>query len=99
MALALLAQSGVYEANSYSRHYAALFATFARFIRSDMSLTFNAVGNLNQQCALISGGLSYRDLNDFNLSFLVNGMAGPDHTEYTFTEQALQAQVILETSF
>jgi len=99
LAMALLAQSGLYEPNSYSRHYAAFFATFARFIRSDISLTFNTIGNFNQKCALISGGMSYRDLNDFSLSLLVNGMAGPDNTEYTFSEQAMQAQIIIEAAF
>src|SRR5690606_1366445 len=51
LAMAALAATGFYEPNSYSRHYAALFATFNRFIRSDMTLNLNAIGNLNQRCA------------------------------------------------
>lgn len=97
--LAALAATGFYEPNSYSRHYAAVFATFNRFIRSDMTLTFNAIGNLNQRCALLSAGVSYRDINDFGLSFYVNGFAGPENTEYTFSGQAIQAQVLAEALF
>jgi hypothetical protein len=97
--LGLLAQSGLYEPNSYSRYYAAFFATLNRFFRSDLTLTFNAIGNLNQRCALLSSGIAYRDLNDFGLSLLVNGFAGPEDTEYTFSRQALQVQLIAEAAF
>ena len=98
-AVSMLEVSGFYEPNSYSRHYAAFFATFNRFLRRDITLTFNALGNLNQRAALLSGGIAYRDINDFGLSLLVNGFAGPEDTEYTLAGQALQVQLIAEAAF
>ncbi len=95
----LLVNSGFYEPNSYSKHYAAFFTTFDRFLRRNLTLVFNAIGNLNQRCALLSGGITYQDLNDFSLSFTVNGFAGPDDTEYTLAGQAVQAQIIAEAAF
>ena len=98
-AASALAAQGLYQANSISRDYAAFFATFNRFLRSDITLTFNAIGNLDQSCAMISGGIAYRDLNDFGLSLNVNGFAGPEDTEYTWTGQAAQIQLIAEAAF
>ena len=98
-ALLALAASGFYEPNSYSRHYAAVFATFSRFIRSDITLTFNTIGNLDQHCALLSTGATYQDLNDFSLSFFIYGFAGPDHTEYTLSRQAMQVQLLAQALF
>ncbi|MEO6098630.1 MAG: hypothetical protein ABIW76_24335 [Fibrobacteria bacterium] len=94
-----LAAQGLYQANSISRNYAAFFATFSRFMRSDITLSFNAIGNLDQSCALLSGGIAYRDLNDFGLSLNVNGFVGPEDTEYTWSGQAAQAQLIAEAAF
>ncbi len=98
-ALAAAMAGGVYEPNSYSRRYAALFATFNRFLRSDLTLTGSAVANLDQECALFSAGVAYQDINDFSLSFYVNGFSGPEGTEYTFLGQAVQAQFVAEASF
>jgi hypothetical protein len=97
--LSALAASGFYEPNSYSRHYAALFATFNRFLRRDLTLAFNAIGNLDQSCALLSSGIAWRDLNDFGLSLWINGFAGPEDTEYTLAGDALQIQIIAEAGF
>jgi hypothetical protein len=93
------AASGLYQPNSYSRHYAAIFATLDRFLRRDLALTLNAIGNLDQSCAMLSGGIAYRDLNDFSLSLFVNGFAGPRDTEYTLAGEALQVQAIAEVAF
>lgn len=97
--ISMLAASGFYEPNSYSRHYAAFFATFNRFLARSLTLNFNAIANLNQRSALLSSGIAYRDLNDFGLGFWVNGFAGPQDTEYTLSGQAVQAQVIAEAAF
>ena len=97
--LSILATSGLYVPNSYSRHYAALFATFSRFFRESLTLTFNTIGNLNQSCALLTTGITYQDLNDFNLSVLVNGFIGPDDTEYTLAGEGLQLQIIAASRF
>lgn len=95
----ILATLGRYEPNSYSRHYAAFFITLDRFLSRSLTLTFNAIGNLDQSCALLSSGIAYRDINDFSLSLWVNGFAGPEETEYTLAGEALQVQTIAEMSF
>lgn len=92
-------RTGAYKPNAYSRHYAAVFTTFSRFIRSDIDLLANAIANINQSCAQISAGLSYRDLNDFTLTFYLNGFVGDNLTEYTFAGSALQAQVLAKVVF
>lgn len=98
-ALNALATSGIYETNAYSQHYAAFFATFSRFLLNDLTLTFNAIGNLNQNSAVLSTGLGYQDLNDFSLSFNVNAFTGPQDSEYALSGQALQMQVLAEVGF
>lgn len=98
-ALAAAAAFGAYEPNSYSRHYAAAFAVWNRFFRSDLTLSGTALVNLNQSSALLAGVLAYRDLNDFGLSLTVYGFAGPKGTEYTLASDGLQAQVLAETPF
>lgn len=94
-----LSASGFYEPNSHSRNYAAFFATFSRFLRSDITLTFNAIGNLDQACGMLSTGIAYRDLNDFGLSLAVNGFVGPEDTEYTLPGEAVQIRLIAEAGF
>jgi hypothetical protein len=97
--LGYLVSSGVYEANSFSRWYAAMFGTFAKFIIPDMTFSLNAIGNLNEQCAIISAGLGYRNLSDFSLGFNLNGFVGPANTEYTLQNQGLQVQVTAGVAF
>jgi hypothetical protein len=97
--LILIGAANAYEPNAWSRHYAAFFATFSRFVRSDVSLAFNAISNLNQQSTVLASSIAYRDLNDFGLTFTVYGMAGRDRTEYTLSGQAVDFQLIAEASF
>lgn len=98
-ALAAAAAFGAYEPNSYSRDYAAVFAIWNRFIRSDLTLSGSALVNLDQAGALLAGVLAYRDLNDFGLSLTVYGFAGPRRTEYTLVSDGLQVQILAEAPF
>ncbi len=98
-ALALASKNGAYEPNSYSRHYVAFFTSLSRFILSDMTLSFNAIGNLNQNCAMLSTTLGYRNLNNFGMTLSVNGFAGPIDREYTLSKQATQIQITAEVFF
>lgn len=98
-ALAAGTAMGFYEPNSYSRHYAAAFAVWNRFFRSDLTLSGTALMNLNQSGALLAGVLAYRDLNDFGLSLTVYGFAGPKGTEYTLASDGVQAQLLAEAAF
>ncbi len=94
-----LLSSGIYQPNSYSKNYAAFFASFSRFLIQDLTLSFNALGNLDQNSATVSSGIGYRDLNDFGISVNINGFLGPVGTEYVLQRQALQAQIILDAAF
>jgi hypothetical protein len=98
-ALAMAAATGFYEPNSFSRDYAAAFAVWNRFFRSDLTLSGSAVANLDQASALLAGTLAYRDLNDFGLSLTVYGAAGPEGTEYTLAADAVRVQILAEAPF
>jgi hypothetical protein len=98
-ALAAAAAFGAFEPNSYSQHYAAAFANWSRFIRSDLNLSGSALMNLNQSSALLAGVLAYRDINDFGLSLTVYGFAGPRGTEYTLASDGIQVQILAEAPF
>jgi hypothetical protein len=98
-ALAAAAAYGAYEPNSYSRHYAAAFALWNRFLRSDLALSCNAVANLNQGSAFVAGSLGYRDLNDFGLTLTVSGSAGPEGAEYVLGGDAVRLQILAEALF
>jgi hypothetical protein len=98
-ALAAAAAFGAYAPNSYSRHYAAAFATWNRFFRSDLTLSGSALVNLNQSSALLAAVLAYRDINDFGLSLAIYGFAGPKGTEYTLASDGMEAQLVAEAPF
>lgn len=83
----------LYEMHSYSKYYAALFTSFSRFIISDMTLSLNGIVNLAQGSAIISTGILYQNINDFNLGLNMYGFAGPANTEYTFDKKGLSVQV------
>jgi hypothetical protein len=83
----------LYEPNSYSRYYAMLSTSISRFILDAMTFSCSAVGNLNQKCVMLTGGVTYTTLHDFTLSANLNGFVGKKNTEYTFTDQGLSLQV------
>jgi hypothetical protein len=89
----VLAESGLYEPNSYSRFYAALFTSVSKFILPDMTLSLNGMMNLEHRSAILSAGLSYATLGDFTFGLSVNGFVGPKNTEYTFAGDAMQVQL------
>ncbi len=98
--LALLLNSGerspasrLYEMNSYSKYYAALFTSISRFIIEQMTFSCNAIGNLNQKCFVVSMGVSYQSLHDFNFGVSFDAYPGRKHTEYTFMDNGLTVRV------
>lgn len=80
--------SGIYQANYYSKYYAAVFTTVNKFIISDLALNMNLIGNIQQLSFIASAGLTYATLNDFKASLLVNGYFGKKDTEYTMQNSA-----------
>jgi len=84
---------GLYEMHSYSKYYAALFASISRFILDDMTFSCNAIGNLNQKSFVITTGADYQSLHNFVFGISLNAFLGRKNTEYTFTGNALMLQV------
>jgi len=76
--------NNLYNANSYSKYYAALFTTVNEFLISELTLNLNCIGNILHRSVIGSAGISYADINDLKLSVLVNGYFGPRSTEYTY---------------
>jgi hypothetical protein len=85
--------SGLYEMHSYSKFYAAIFASISRFILDDMTFSCNAIGNLNQTSFVVSSGVDYQSLHNFVFAISLNAFLGPENTEYTFAGNGLMVQV------
>ncbi|MGA3052058.1 MAG: hypothetical protein ABSE00_09085 [Chitinispirillaceae bacterium] len=85
--------SNLYTPNSYSKYYAALFCSISQFLIDPMTFTCNAIGNLPQKSFVVSTGINYHSLNDFVFGVSLNAFLGPKNTEYTFSGNALMAQV------
>ncbi|MBN2188401.1 MAG: hypothetical protein JW699_03025 [Chitinispirillaceae bacterium] len=85
--------SGLYEMHSYSKFYAALFASISRFILDDMTFSCNAIGNLNQMSFVVSTGVSYQSLHNFIFGISLNAFLGRENTEYTFSGNGLMVQI------
>ncbi len=85
--------NNLYEMNSFSKAYLALFSGFNKFLLSDMTLNLNAIANLVDQSAVLSAGLSYRSLHDLVLGVNLSGFVGEDNTEYTFPDNALMLRL------
>lgn len=83
----------ILERNNVSKWYAAAFATVNRFIVTDMTLTANALVNINQRCAMLTGGLNYTTLHNLSFGLILSGFVGDDYTEYTVTGQGLWVEL------
>ena len=83
----------IYEPNSYSKYYAMFAASISRFIIEPMSFSCSALGNFSQKCFVLSSGLTYQSLHDFTAGIMINGYAGPRHTEYTFGNQGIEVRL------
>jgi hypothetical protein len=85
--------SDLYQPNSYSKYYLAFFGSISQFVIDGMTLSTNAIGNLEQGCVIVSAGVNYQSLNDFVCGVTLNGFLGPKNTEYTFSGTGLMVQV------
>ncbi|MFP4165057.1 MAG: hypothetical protein ACLFQB_14100 [Chitinispirillaceae bacterium] len=84
--------STYYEPNSHSRFYGAFFTSMSRFIHQDLTLSANALFNLDQGCAVVSTSLDYRNLHNFSMGLTVNSIFGPENTEFTLFKEAFTLQ-------
>ncbi|MBF0258554.1 MAG: hypothetical protein HQK62_06900 [Desulfamplus sp.] len=73
---------GLYEANYFSKYYAALFITLREFITSDMALTLNTISNIEHQSYILSSGLSYKNINNLTAGLSINRYLGDKDGEY-----------------
>ena len=97
--VAFFIEQGLYEPNNFSRCYLAFFSTVSKFIVSDMTLTVNAIGNLNQRCVMATAGLGYATLHNFNLGLLLTGYFGPEKTEYAIAGSGADVRVTAGIAF
>jgi len=81
------------EPNNFSQWYAAGFITIGRFILTDMTLSTNALYNVNQNTALVSVHLNYITLHNLSFDLLLSGYPGKNYTEYTVFGQGLTTEL------
>jgi len=72
----------LYEANYFSRYYAALFITLREFIVSDITLTLNGISNIEQDSYILSSNLSYTSIRDLTAGLSINRYLGDKDGEY-----------------
>jgi hypothetical protein len=94
-----LLDNDLYEANNFSRYYAALFTSVKKFIISDLTLTLNLIGNLNDKSSILTTGVVYTDINDFSLGFNVYSYLGNSNREYTYSNNLLATQMTVGVVF
>ncbi len=92
-------RNGLYRPNEHAQYYAAFFTSLSRFITSDITLSLNAIANIPEECAVLVGGLSYRDLRDLSLGLNVIMNLGKNKREYTYTGNELTIQLTSGISF
>jgi hypothetical protein len=51
------------------------------------------MGNLNQNSYVLSTGVTYQSLHDFNLGISLIGFVGDRNTEYTFSGSGLAVRL------
>jgi len=89
----------LYDQHNYSKYYLALFTTINKFITSDMTLYFNGMANLQQECGIITGYLMYRNMHNLSLGFMVNGFVGKENTEYTYSKDVVVIRLTAGIAF
>ena len=94
-----LLDNNLYESNSLSRYYAALFSSYRKFIISDLTLNINLIGNVDDNSFIVSSGVNYQDLTDLNIGLTFYSYLGPSNREYTFSDSAVNAQLTVGIIF
>ncbi|MBN2145293.1 MAG: hypothetical protein JW774_11785 [Candidatus Aureabacteria bacterium] len=89
----------LFEMNYYSRHYGALFISVKEFFTSSHTLNLNCLSNLDDGSAMISLGLDYININDWNMSLIYYCYAGPSDCEYTFLRPAGMMHLVIGVKF
>ncbi len=83
--------NNLFEPNYHSRYYGALFTTINKFIRSELSLVINLIGNIEQKSFILMTGINYANINDLKAGLIIYSYLGKSNTEYTFNKVGLNA--------
>lgn len=88
-----------FEPNNYGKYYAALFASYSKFLVSDMTLNLRAISNLSDASTILTSGVSYGVVNNMVLNCEVSGYLGDDDREYTLSGNAIGIDVAASLNF
>jgi hypothetical protein len=94
-----LESNNLYEMNSYSKYYAALFFNVNRVFFSGLTYTFNYMANCQQGSSILSTGVGYTSLSEFTINALVIANMGADKLEYTYGGNGLTFRVTAGVTF
>jgi hypothetical protein len=89
----------LYQPNYFSRGYAALFVTWNRFLLADAVLNLNYIQNLVDNSSIVSGGVTYTELNGFTVGLLADGYLGTHDCEYTALGEKYDLQMTFAIAF
>lgn len=76
-----------------------MFVSLDKFPMPAMEVSLSALSNFNEQCAIISGAITYQNLNGFGLEAIIYGYIGPKNTEYYFNDYTGLVQVLAKIVF
>ncbi len=85
--------------NDFSKYYAAVFLSISKFFVTDLTFNLNAIGNLSDTSFVVSGGLAYNPVYNFNVTLMFSGFLGEDGKEYTFSGTGLGTQLLMSINF
>jgi len=91
--------SGYYIPLYHSRYYAALFFSFSDFIVSDLTMSMNFVGNIDDQTVTTVLGLGYSPVYNLLIGLNISGYYGRGNGEFTFNGQALKPELYVQLTF
>lgn len=96
---AFMIDNNLYELNHLSKYYMVLFARINKFIRSELALNMNLIGNLSDKSYLFTAGINYRDINDLKLGLLLYFIGGEKNREYTIFGTGYRARATIGMLF
>ncbi len=91
--------NNLYEMNYYGKFYYAFFFTCNQLIVQDLSLTLNYIGNFSDYSSIVSTMLSYTMVYNLSLGLMLSGYIGQAGREYTYSGNALSAEMFVRLAF
>jgi hypothetical protein len=91
--------NGLYEPNYHAMYYASLFASMKRFFIQDLTFNLNALGNFNDYSFILSAGLNYNPVYNFDIAFNVVGFLGEENCEFTLSGNSIALELVTTMRF